>query len=269
MIDALRLANLLKRLGYPLTGLLVLTLTGALTYWVLNRSRVSAWFKGSQDFATTLIGIPSILFALFTTTLASDVWSRYQKANDVLIIETSAMRGIMAASLNISDGKEHLLNAVENYALAVVKTEWPAMVVGDHSGKETALRELRQLSTVCLNLGGRKDQPAVIATRLLQSMDAIRTSRLQRLSLAHDAISPTKWEAILLFGMLVVFTVGIVHIRRPRAMGIAMSVAVICVVGTIYVLSSNRNPYAGPSAILPTTMVEALYILEQSETPAD
>ena len=52
-------------------------------------------------------------------------------------------------------------------------------------------------------------------------------------------------------------------------MGIAMSVAVICVVGTIYVLSSNRNPYAGPSAILPTMMVEALHILEQSETPAD
>ncbi len=258
-----------QKLGYPLSGLLVLTLAAGITYWVLNRSRLARWFQGSQDTATTLIGVPSILFALFTTTLASDIWNRYQRASDVLIAETSALRGIIAASLHMGDGAEHLLNAVENYAQAVVRKEWPAMVAGDLSGKETALRELRQLSTVCLNTGSRKDQPAILATRLLTSMDTIRTSRLQRLSLAHGAISPSKWAAVMLFGILLVVTVGIVHIRKPRAMAIALSVSVTCIVGTIYVLSSSRSPYAGPGAIQPTMIQEALLILDQSSSPTD
>jgi|GEM_PF-3066857 len=228
-------------------------------YWLLNKSRVASWFKESGEITASFLSISALLFGLFVTNLASDIWTRHKEANQALINEAGAIRNFLSMAKNLASADGEKLNAaVINYVNAVLQKEWPAMRNGDHQNRESALFEFNVLNEVATQIAFNEDHSRALGNRLLQASDNIQAARLLRLSLAHDEISFVKWRAVVTFSLLLLLSVGLVHIRNPRAMKITFAVTVICILASEIILFNNKSPYQGRNPITPNMLIESL-----------
>ncbi len=252
---------IVAQIGLFPSAIFVVLVATVLIFWLLNQSPAAEWFKGAEDIVPPYLSVVALLFGLFAATLAADIWPKQDEAKKMLINETSAIRSLFATSEHLkSADKDKLSLSVKRYVEAVLEKEWPAMVAGDHENREGALPELQALSRTAIQIARFEKLPRILENRLQQSIDEIRIARLSRLSLAHDSISFIKWRAVILFGVLLLFTVGLVHLRRPRAMKIALFVTTLGVLLTIGILANNRSPYSGKDAIEPDMLADSLVV---------
>lgn len=131
------------------------------------------------------------------------------------------------------------------------------MIRGDRVHKESSLAELERLDTAVSRIRIDTQVSHDAALRLNRLLETLHVSRLQRISLAHDAISVTKWTSPIVLAVLTLVTVAVVHLRRPRAMMISLALTILCVMATIQVLSRNRSPYIGTAAVSSSLLYES------------
>lgn len=244
----------------------VAIILGALaTYWLFIKSPWAEWLSKEDPVAPFFTAI-TVLFALFAAMLASDIWGRHKDANVAQVAEASAIRSITeTASLMPKSDGQPLILLVNLYADAVIQREWPAMHRNDASQREAALPDIKALEAKALGFLAHSNQPKVIETRLINAIDALRSARLQRLTLAFDGISYAKWRALLAFGLLSLLSIGVVHMRRPRAMGIALAIMSAGILLTLAFLTNNHSPYSGTSPVTPHMIQDAVRLPLQLE----
>lgn len=256
---------IVEKLGFLPFATIVIVLGALLTYWVLIKSPWAEWLSKEDPVAPFFTAI-TVLFALFAAMLASDIWARHKDANTAQVAEASAIRSLTetAGLVPKADG-EQIVMLVGNYVQAVVNKEWPAMHTDDTTQREAALPEIKQLESTVLGFLVRSNQPKAIETRLINAVDSLRTARLQRLTLAFDGISYAKWRALLAFGLLSLAAIGIVHLRRPRAMGISLFLTASAILLTIAILTNNKSPYSGTNPVTPHMLQDAIKLPLQLE----
>jgi hypothetical protein len=265
MIDSICSYLNLQHVGYGWATLILMIGISLATYLALNCPSILCWFKTGDEVFPPFLALPAILFALFVSALATDVWQKHQQAKDALIKETAAIRSLFLLSHELSFNGILLKDATVSYVNAVTSKEWGAMINSEPETKNSALPALEVLDSVIVKIGGDLKLSEYNAMRLNTSLETIRLSRLQRLALAHDPISVSKWSACLTLAVLTLVTMGFVHIRRPKAMIISMALTVLCVVATINSLSKNRSPYIGAAAVSIKPFSETFNVLNKPE----
>lgn len=250
--------------GYNWVLLVVLLAFLCGTYWILNKSPVANWFKASEEVVPPFLALPAIMFALFISALATDIWQKHYDARQALIHEASALRSIILLSPSLGEEGRSLRESSENYINAVIDREWQSMLTQDHTNREHVQTELEDLDSRITSLERDGKLPHYAALRLNHALETLRVSRQQRLSLAHDGISASKWASPMMLAVITLITIGVVHIRRPRAMLISMLITIACVLATTSVLFQNRTPYMGISAVTPSMLLEAKNIIEHT-----
>ncbi len=256
----------LQEHGYTWVVLVVLLLVFFGAYWLLNKSPVSEWFKSSEDVVPPFLALPAIMFALFISALATDIWQKHYDAKQALIREASALRSVILLAPNLGERGQYLSQATENYINAVIDREWQAMMLKDHPNKESALPELEALDFNIAKIGSDPSLPQYVAIRLDNALELLRQSRQQRLSLAHDGIAASKWASPIMLAVITLVTIGVVHIRRPRAMMISMILTILCILATMQLLSQNRSPYIGTAAVTQEALYDAKKLLYSIRT---
>lgn len=256
------LQEIVPVLGY-IPSAIVLTVTFAvLTYWVLVHSPLASWFS-TEEVVPPFFSYAAIIFALFAAMIASDIWGRYKDASMAVVSEASAVRSLLITATYIDPvDADAIKKSVEHYVTVVVDKEWPAMKVMDNEQKEAGSGPLVELTSVVLGAMVNKPQARPFETRLQQAIDTIRTSRLTRLSYAFDPVQYGKWRGLILFGFLTLFSVGLCHVRKPRAMKIALGITVVGILITSAVLASHRSPYVGTDPVKPQLLKESLQLLD-------
>lgn len=252
----------LQEHGYTWAVLAALLLFFCATYWLLNTSSASQWFKASEDVVPPFLALPAIMFALFMSSLATDIWQKHYDAKQALIREAAALRSIILLTPNLGERGSGLSQSAENYINAVVDREWQTMALKNHPNQEGALPELEALDFNIAKIGSDPALPQYTALRLNDALEMLRLSRQQRLALAHDGISASKWASPIMLAVITLITIAVVHIRRPRAMLISMMLTIICVLATMQLLSQNRSPYIGTAAVTQEPLYDAKKLLD-------
>jgi hypothetical protein len=232
------------------------------TYWVLNKSVAANWFKASEEVVPTYLALPAIMFALFISALATDIWQKHYDARQALINEASAVRSIILLAPSLGEDGRGLIQSAEKYINGVIDREWQSMSTKDHANRENAQPELEALDSTITKIGSDSRLMQYQALRLSHALETLRVSRQQRLSLAHDAISASKWASSMALAIITLMTIGVVHIRRPRAMLISMTITVVCVLATTVVLYQNRSPYIGTAAVNSSMLYDAKKLVD-------
>lgn len=168
----------LQEHGYTWVVLVVLLLVFFGAYWLLNKSPVSEWFKSSEDVVPPFLALPAIMFALFISALATDIWQKHYDAKQALIREASALRSVILLAPNLGERGQYLSQATENYINAVIDREWQAMMLKDHPNKESALPELEALDFNIAKIGSDPSLPQYVAIRLSCSGRAVSNGYL-------------------------------------------------------------------------------------------
>ncbi len=245
---------------------LVIVVVAILALWMALRSPLAMrWLPaGSGDeIVAPILALPAILFALFTTALASEIWERRHQASEALMRETASVRSLMLLSTQLGPRSAPLERAVRAYVDAVLQREWVAMVRSDHTRKESALPELEALDETVSRLGSDAQMSRYTVLRLHEALETLRVSRLQRLAMAHQPMSTSKWVSCMTLGILTLLTVGVLHAHRRRALGVSLALTGACVVMTLQMLSWHRAAYAGASAVSSSMLAESVVVLDR------
>lgn len=227
-------------------------------FWLLDRSPLSNWFKKSEGIAASFISVPAFLFGLVISTFATGVWNNHLAANSSLINEAAAIRTLTRISKTLpTQDAQQLTSAVNNYVASIVDAEWPAMANGNRENIGDALPELEALTKSIDSITNKLNQRSSIVNRLDSSIDALHHERLVRLSLAYDRISFVRWPSIYALAFLLLFTVGLLQLRSPRAMKITLTMGALCIGSSMIFLFLNTSPYHGPTSIKPTLLIDS------------
>ncbi len=250
---------------YRFAGLIIVfgTLAIFVISWLLDRSPISKWFKASEGIAVSFITIPAFLFGLAISTLASGIWDRHSTAHFSLVNESAAIGALISVSKILSPQDKLMLNtAINNYVNGVVDKEWPAMQSGDSKNHWLASPELEALSAVANKIATDPNQLSSTGNRLQATIDNLRHARLLRLGLAYDGIDFARWPSIYMLSFLLLFSVGLLQLRAPRAMRIALTMGALCIGSSLVFLYINLSPYRGINPVEPTFLKDSVQSMQ-------
>ena len=227
--------------------------------WFLDKSPVSDWFKASEGIAVSFITVPAFLFGLGMSSLTTNIINNKDTAKISLINEVSAIRTLVNIASTLPAQDQVKLNSgINDYVVAVINKEWANMMSKDPSINGLAFPEFESLSSTVNQIASTPHQNSFVANRLESSIDSIRHERLVRLNLAQEKINLLKWPSFFSLSFLMLFSIGLLQLRAPRAMRIALTMGALCIGTTVLFIFLNSSPYGGNQPVKPNLLEESL-----------
>jgi hypothetical protein len=262
------MANLLfQSYHFIVLSIVIGVLAVSLIYWILNKSPISEWLKASEGIVVSFITIPAFLFGLALSTLASGIWGNHVTANLSLVNESGAITTIVLTSTNLApQDKLRLTEAINNYVTAVVDNEWPAMKAKKPMVHNIASPEFEALRKITDTIAMKPNQHSLITNRLESSMNILQHERLLRSSLAYEGTNISRWPSIFSLSFLLLFSVGLLQLRSPRAMKISLAMGAFCIGSAMLFLFLNLSPYSGLNPVTPDLLKSTVSTISPTNT---
>ena len=240
---ALQLSNNLWLTLLPL----LLGVGVCVSFYYLDRSRFTIRGVVGPYFSSV-----AILFALFSSLLAAELWQRQNKEDVLFHVEMNGLQSM----LHIADSLDADAAAVRNAVRLYLD---PAAHGGRRearppSSAQPAGEALQRLYRLAADPGTFKGNTVVNAA-FLASLDAVRSAREDRTVLHKAHVSPSKFFTLLLFGLLTQIAIAFCHAGNPRALAASVMLFSIAFSAAIGILALLDDPYQG----LPTISADLLY----------
>ncbi|HVZ52855.1 MAG TPA: hypothetical protein VG986_12865 [Pseudolabrys sp.] len=188
-------------------------------------------------------GAVSVLFALLTGFLASDVGDRNRQATRAVQAEVGELRNVYTLSVASATDMRAIRAAWSAYIKTAIADDWPAMEDGRAAASVDAAYEelLRQVSdpTIAAEAG------AAAHNALINATVRAGTARSDRLALAADRTSDIKWQLVLLLGIMTQIAVAVVHLQKRNAQIAALAVFSVAMVMALGLIAMQERPFAG------------------------
>ena len=163
------------------------------SFYYLDRSRFSIRGVVGPYFSSV-----AILFGLFSSLLAAELWQRQNKEDVLFHVEMNGLQSMLHIADSLADAAA-VRNAVRLYLDPAAHGDRPEG--RPPSSAPPAGEALQRLYRLAADPGTFKGNTVVNAA-FLASLDAVRSAREDRTELHKAHVSPSKFFTLLLFGLL-------------------------------------------------------------------
>jgi hypothetical protein len=208
----------------------------------------------------------SVLFALLTGFLASDLADRNRQAARAVQTEAGELHNVHTLSVASVSDMRPIRVALLEYVNRVIKDEWPAMT-DDRPAPATAAAYdelLREVSDPKI----AQEAGAAVHAALLNAAVRAGTARSDRLALAADRTSHIKWGLVLVLGVMTQVSIALVHLQRRGAQAAALTVFSIAAVIALGLTALQERPFAEDVRLPPGPLEEVAKLPVQPPQPA-
>jgi hypothetical protein len=186
----------------------------------------------------------SVITGLLIAFLATRVWANLDRANDFVVQEATALHDVVTHIGPLpADIREPTAAGVVAHLHFIETQDWPNMLAGSVSlqqesvGLNTALAVLLTLEPTTFSQ--HESQARAIAA-IERAMDA----RRGRIMLSSAVIAPAQWAVILTLDLLVLITIGVVHLDRKATAALGMVIFSTAVAASLILLMINDRPFS-------------------------
>jgi hypothetical protein len=183
----------------------------------------------------------ALLFGLFASLTAGDVWQRVARANTLVVTEVNSLRSLLRLAEAQGIAEAAVLQAVQQYAVEIEKHEFGS--TAEEAADAAPLESMRALYRIAVDSSMFAGNPQVQA-HFLASLDTARGARLERLELRKAHLAPVKLQIIFLFGLLTQIAIALCHAGNPRALGAAVMLFSIAFAICVGILTTFDDPQA-------------------------
>ena len=228
----------------------------ALIVWLTAVSPLRAWIQSLSGVVAPFFAASSVLFALLTGFLASDVGDRNRQAWQSVNRESTAALTAYTLSIASTSDMTAIRTALRDYLQSVVKDEWRSMADNGASPKtDVAFAALlRQVSDPAIATSAGQS----VHNALLGAVVRIGEARSVRLSLSSDRTNDVKWMLVLILGVITQVSLAVVHLERTRAQLTAIVLFSIAATVALGLIALQEQPFDGPLRIYPEPIETAL-----------
>jgi hypothetical protein len=229
-------------IGLLILGILATFATAGVLLWLSSFSRFAPWFRSFHNFSPQVVAVVGILFALYTTFFASDIWSVRDRAQTAIVQEAQALRGLFRlAEQQPPVIGAPMLAAIRDYARLTVEVEWPLLAQGQTSRQ--VLDGWRRLLGSVLAEPAAKGLPTSVHTVMLQEVERVQAARHQRLAQSQKHGDPLKWFAVACLGTLTMLTMVLVHLDHWRTQLAALLIYASAISISFTAAYLQRSPF--------------------------
>lgn len=194
-------------------------------------------------------GLPAVLFSLTAALMATSVWENYNIASKAIKNESQGLLDIISLVNTIPELKNSTLsNSTQIYAKSIVEEEWQTLSKDSKNSlvtKEKFMAMRTDLFKAVNQLNNNAESKA-----LMNAFQIVNNAREMRLAFVSFDVHPIRWYAILLLAILVQIAVGFIHLTKPKALVVAISIATVTVLVPICMIALTfSSPYLGVIAI--------------------
>jgi Protein of unknown function (DUF4239) len=226
-----------------------------LVVMALATGKRARWFKG---FSPGMLSPLGILFGLLIAFVASQVWSDFDRANNAVYHEASALRTVMLLTGAFpAEHGGHLQALVRRHIQETVTQEWPAMASHQASLKMTS-GPLAEALHGTLELTPHGDRQALAQRELVIALQNALDARRQRIILSGSAVNWIKWTGLLLVAATTLVAIAFVHCDNWKTAALAMGVFATAVAIVVILIISHDSPFTGPIAVRPAVLLQVL-----------
>lgn len=230
----------------------------------------SAWLapavKSLHGIVAPFFSSVAILFALLTGFLANDVGDRNRQAVRAVQTEAGEIRNVYTLSVASASDMAQIRVALKAYVTSEVQEEWPAMLNGTASPRTSVAYDslLREISDPSIT----RDATGAVHTALLAAAIRIGTARNDRISLSTDHTNDLKWTSVLLLGLITQIGLCLVHLERPRAMLVALTVFGSGAIVALGLIALQEHPFEGAFRVSPAPLERLLALADAGPNSA-
>ena len=249
---------------YDHYGLALIALLGTFAaalaiQWLIQYSRWAGRLQALQGVAPPFINIIGVLFGVTLAFLANDTWSAHDRATGAVYREADALRSLAALSEGLPAPLQgQLRRAIVDYA-ELSTAEWPALAQR-HEDPRVNARADALLALLAAPATGA-EAGATVQALMLRLASTIRTEHDLRIALSQTHVNPLKWLGMAFLGFITLLSVAVVHIERPRAALVAVTLFSLAAAPTAAIVLIQGNPFQPPAAVSPApigAVVQAL-----------
>ncbi len=230
-------------IGLLILGVLATFATAGLLLWLCSFSRFAPHFQMLTHLSPQVVAIVGILFALYTTFFASDIWNIRDRAQTAIQQEAEALRGLfrLAEQQPPAIGGP-IIAALRAYAQVTIQVEWPLLARGEQPG-EQSLDRWRQLLRVVLAEPVVKSLPGSVHSAMVQEVERVHVARHQRIAQSQRHGDPLKWFAVACLGAFTLLTVALVHLENWRTQLAALLIYSAAISVSFAAAYLQRSPF--------------------------
>lgn len=208
--------------------------------------RIKGLNSWSGALAPTFFLAVSLHFALFANLFASELWNNVVKANQSIRNEVNGLRSMLQiAEASLGDCSVAIVDSVRFYVDQVVQHEFLAENEVDAANQTFPLTRMYRLLVV---------DPEFIPNETMRylfrdSLEQVRFSHYERLSLKASHSSKNKLAALFVFGVLTQIAIAVYHGRSLTALAFTSVLFSLCFSLTLLVLTVLDQPYRYPHLV--------------------
>jgi hypothetical protein len=238
--------------------IIVLPALVALAQWGIRR-RWPALVKGEQnDVVGFIIAVVGVIYAVLLAFVVIVAWETFDKAEEVVGQEASALRTIYRDSVGLpTETQAPLQELVRRYAHEVINDSWPAMAEGRPGDPEAGdiLTEMAgELSEAPITTPAQQEFVGAEAERL----NELVSLRSQRLDFVQSGIPGVLWTALIV-GAIVTIGFAMLFGVKSAALQLLMVGSLAALVGVLLFVAVGFNyPFAGDVSVQPESFERVL-----------
>jgi hypothetical protein len=237
--------------------------SGLLFTWLVFHSPLRKPIHRRRGLVPAYFGAIAILFALLTGFLAADIGDRNRHATHALQTEAEALTSIHALSVASASDMAAIRDAVRSYARSVRDDEWTLIGMGTGGSPKTQAALTTLMQMIADPRVARDAGEAVHAALVTLSLRAAG-ARADRLSLGADRTNDLKWFTVLFLGLMTQVAIGLVHLDKPRANALALTIFSIAAVVALGLIAEQEYPFEGALQISKTPLENVLRLAPQA-----
>ena len=194
-------------------------------------------------------GLPAVLFSLTAALMATSIWENYNVASKAIKNESQGLMEIISLTNTIPELKNtSLADAARVYAKSIIDEEWQTLSTDSKPSLKTQEKFVAMRTDLFKAVNQLNNNAESKA--LMSAFQMVNNAREMRLAFVSFDVHPIRWYAILLLAVLVQIAVGFIHVSKPKALIVALSIATATVLVPICMIALTfSSPYLGVIAI--------------------
>ncbi|HEY7579496.1 MAG TPA: hypothetical protein VH855_18030 [Acetobacteraceae bacterium] len=221
---------------------------------LLARRPIGADLKATTPVMMTPL---SVILGLLIAFLATRVWSNLDRASSYLGQEASAIRETLVLADQLPpEIRASLRQSIGTYLRFTEANDWPAMSSGRATLTETP-KGLDKAVYVAVSFNPTTRSQEAMQQHLISALQRTLEARRFRILLSQGSISPLQWLVIAILEVLLLATIAMVHIERPRTAAINMFSLGTGIAACLALLMVHDQPFsAGGFTLEPAALRE-------------
>jgi len=156
----------------------------------------------------------ALMFGLFASLTAGDVWQRISRANTLVNAEVNSLRSVLRLADAMEIHRQDIRRLVDQHINEVEESEFRHIASTVPASPDLqGLRALYHIGVNPANFNGNTP----VQSEFLHALEQVRSAHMERLDVRQSHLATTKLVIIFMFGVLTQFAIALCHAGNVRA----------------------------------------------------